>query len=196
MPYYDVSPVSLAFLHLLCVPAFILLLPSLIWLFTTGFFLSASLPSLLDDHSRVRLQALEGEQSSDYINANYVDVSTQTSQHHQRKGHCASPREDGGDAGAAVPGGPRGPGCPYCRPIISAHINTPRAFIFQLKVGRSLSWMDICIGMTSWSWMHKNRVKKIRFLKCKYLSILRSTKLNKSELSDFFLPQIFYISSL
>uniref|UniRef100_A0A7N8YPF3 protein-tyrosine-phosphatase n=1 Tax=Mastacembelus armatus TaxID=205130 RepID=A0A7N8YPF3_9TELE len=30
------------------------------------------------DHSRVRLQALEGEQSSDYINANYVDVSTHT----------------------------------------------------------------------------------------------------------------------
>ncbi|CDQ83080.1 unnamed protein product, partial [Oncorhynchus mykiss] len=28
------------------------------------------------DHSRVRLQAIEGEQSSDYINANYVDVST------------------------------------------------------------------------------------------------------------------------
>uniref|UniRef100_A0A4W5QT98 protein-tyrosine-phosphatase n=1 Tax=Hucho hucho TaxID=62062 RepID=A0A4W5QT98_9TELE len=27
------------------------------------------------DHSRVRLQAIEGEQSSDYINANYVDVS-------------------------------------------------------------------------------------------------------------------------
>uniref|UniRef100_A0A8K9XR94 protein-tyrosine-phosphatase n=1 Tax=Oncorhynchus mykiss TaxID=8022 RepID=A0A8K9XR94_ONCMY len=26
------------------------------------------------DHSRVRLQAIEGEQSSDYINANYVDV--------------------------------------------------------------------------------------------------------------------------
>lgn len=69
---------------------------------TLDFFLSAS---LLDDHSRVRLQALEGEQSSDYINANYVDVSTHTSQHHQRKGHCASPREDGGDAGAAVTGG-------------------------------------------------------------------------------------------
>uniref|UniRef100_A0A8C9YRE2 Receptor-type tyrosine-protein phosphatase kappa n=1 Tax=Sander lucioperca TaxID=283035 RepID=A0A8C9YRE2_SANLU len=34
----------------------------------------------LNDHSRVRLQALEGEQSSDYINANYVDVSTHTSQ--------------------------------------------------------------------------------------------------------------------
>uniref|UniRef100_A0A8C6UI70 Protein tyrosine phosphatase receptor type M n=1 Tax=Neogobius melanostomus TaxID=47308 RepID=A0A8C6UI70_9GOBI len=32
------------------------------------------------DHSRVRLQAPEGEQSSDYINANYVDVSTHTSQ--------------------------------------------------------------------------------------------------------------------
>uniref|UniRef100_A0AAQ4RQU4 Receptor-type tyrosine-protein phosphatase kappa n=1 Tax=Gasterosteus aculeatus aculeatus TaxID=481459 RepID=A0AAQ4RQU4_GASAC len=37
------------------------------------------------DHSRVRLQTLEGEQSSDYINANYVDVSTHTSQCHQRK---------------------------------------------------------------------------------------------------------------
>uniref|UniRef100_A0AAZ3RE06 Receptor-type tyrosine-protein phosphatase kappa n=1 Tax=Oncorhynchus tshawytscha TaxID=74940 RepID=A0AAZ3RE06_ONCTS len=31
------------------------------------------------DHSRVRLQPLEGEQNSDYINANYVDVSTHTS---------------------------------------------------------------------------------------------------------------------
>uniref|UniRef100_A0A6Q2WSZ9 protein-tyrosine-phosphatase n=1 Tax=Esox lucius TaxID=8010 RepID=A0A6Q2WSZ9_ESOLU len=30
------------------------------------------------DHSRVRLQPLEGEQNSDYINANYVDVSTHT----------------------------------------------------------------------------------------------------------------------
>uniref|UniRef100_A0A3B5Q1U5 protein-tyrosine-phosphatase n=1 Tax=Xiphophorus maculatus TaxID=8083 RepID=A0A3B5Q1U5_XIPMA len=38
------------------------------------------------DHSRVRLQAPEGEQSSDYINANYVDVSTHTSQHHRLKG--------------------------------------------------------------------------------------------------------------
>uniref|UniRef100_A0A3B3TK29 protein-tyrosine-phosphatase n=1 Tax=Poecilia latipinna TaxID=48699 RepID=A0A3B3TK29_9TELE len=38
------------------------------------------------DHSRVRLQAPEGEQSSDYINANYVDVSTHTSQRHQLKG--------------------------------------------------------------------------------------------------------------
>ncbi|ROL51473.1 Receptor-type tyrosine-protein phosphatase mu [Anabarilius grahami] len=29
------------------------------------------------DHSRVRLQNLDGEQNSDYINANYVDVSTE-----------------------------------------------------------------------------------------------------------------------
>lgn len=60
---------------------------------TSVFFLSAPLP---DDHSRVRLQALEGEQSSDYINANYVDVSTHTSQRHQRKGHCASSRGERG----------------------------------------------------------------------------------------------------
>lgn len=31
----------------------------------------------VDDHSRVRLQNLDGEQNSDYINANYVDVSTE-----------------------------------------------------------------------------------------------------------------------
>lgn len=60
---------------------------------TSVFFLSAPLP---DDHSRVRLQALEGEQSSDYINANYVDVSTHTSQRHQRKGHRASFRGERG----------------------------------------------------------------------------------------------------
>ena len=29
----------------------------------------------LDDHSRVRLQPQDGESGSDYINANYVDVS-------------------------------------------------------------------------------------------------------------------------
>ncbi|WP_420737496.1 protein-tyrosine phosphatase family protein, partial [Brucella melitensis] len=46
----------------------------------------------LDDHSRVRLQAIEGEQSSDYINANYIDVSMDTCQGlHTRVnmyGHC------------------------------------------------------------------------------------------------------------
>uniref|UniRef100_A0A8D3DWL8 protein-tyrosine-phosphatase n=1 Tax=Scophthalmus maximus TaxID=52904 RepID=A0A8D3DWL8_SCOMX len=39
------------------------------------------------DHSRVRLQALEGEQSSDYINANYVDVSTHTDCGYHRPNH-------------------------------------------------------------------------------------------------------------
>lgn len=29
----------------------------------------------VDDHSRVRLQPQDGESGSDYINANYVDVS-------------------------------------------------------------------------------------------------------------------------
>ena len=29
----------------------------------------------LDDHSRVILQAMEDDPSSDYINANYIDVS-------------------------------------------------------------------------------------------------------------------------
>uniref|UniRef100_H3DBL9 Receptor-type tyrosine-protein phosphatase kappa n=1 Tax=Tetraodon nigroviridis TaxID=99883 RepID=H3DBL9_TETNG len=37
------------------------------------------------DHSRVRLQALEGEQSSDYINANYVD-----GYHRPNRLHCYS----------------------------------------------------------------------------------------------------------
>ena len=27
-----------------------------------------------DDHSRVRLNAVKGQQGSDYINANYIDV--------------------------------------------------------------------------------------------------------------------------
>lgn len=30
---------------------------------------------VLDDHSRVRLQSQDGESGSDYINANFVDVS-------------------------------------------------------------------------------------------------------------------------
>lgn len=40
----------------------------------------SSLSLFPDDHSRVRLQAIEGEQSSDYINANYIDVSMDTRQ--------------------------------------------------------------------------------------------------------------------
>uniref|UniRef100_A0A8K9XPW0 protein-tyrosine-phosphatase n=1 Tax=Oncorhynchus mykiss TaxID=8022 RepID=A0A8K9XPW0_ONCMY len=39
------------------------------------------------DHSRVRLQAIEGEQSSDYINANYVDVSTTPAWGYHRPNH-------------------------------------------------------------------------------------------------------------
>ena len=31
--------------------------------------------SLVDDHSRVRLQVIPSEAGSDYINANYIDVS-------------------------------------------------------------------------------------------------------------------------
>lgn len=30
--------------------------------------------SISDDHSRVRLQTLEGDVNSDYINGNYIDV--------------------------------------------------------------------------------------------------------------------------
>lgn len=36
------------------------------------FFLS--FVPVSDDHSRVRLQPIEGETSSDYINGNYIDV--------------------------------------------------------------------------------------------------------------------------
>ena len=32
------------------------------------------LGSCLDDHTRVRLSAVKGQQGSDYINANYIDV--------------------------------------------------------------------------------------------------------------------------
>ena len=32
--------------------------------------------SCIDDHSRVRLQVISSEAGSDYINANYIDVST------------------------------------------------------------------------------------------------------------------------
>lgn len=78
---------------------------------------SSSLP---DDHSRVRLQALEGEQSSDYINANYVDVSTHTSQRHQRKGHCAS---SWGERGrwCCHRRGPEGLSSAYCLPVTCTH---------------------------------------------------------------------------
>lgn len=39
--------------------------------FVNGFHFSFS-----DDHSRVRLQTLEGDNNSDYINGNYIDVCT------------------------------------------------------------------------------------------------------------------------
>lgn len=104
---------------------------------TPLFFLSAPLP---DDHSRVRLQALEGEQSSDYINANYVDVSTHTSQRHQRKGHCSSS------------GGERGRWC--CRhrgrlgdwggPALSAQL-THAHTLRQRQCLFILSWEGYCI---------------------------------------------------
>lgn len=32
--------------------------------------------SFADDHSRVRLQTIEGDTNSDYINGNYIDVRT------------------------------------------------------------------------------------------------------------------------
>lgn len=56
-------------------------------------FLTLSVSSFFpDDHSRVRLQAIEGEQSSDYINANYIDVSMDTCQGLHTEvsvyGHC------------------------------------------------------------------------------------------------------------
>ena len=34
--------------------------------------------SVTDDHSRVRLQVIPSEAGSDYINANYIDVSVHT----------------------------------------------------------------------------------------------------------------------
>jgi len=37
-------------------------------------FFSLSIVPISDDHSRVRLQPIEGETSSDYINGNYIDV--------------------------------------------------------------------------------------------------------------------------
>lgn len=127
---------------------------------TLVFFLSAS---LLDDHSRVRLQALEGEQSSDYINANYVDVSTHTSQHHRRKGHHASPPGSQRGCWCRRHRGPRGPGRPYRLPIISAYINTPRAFILELKVGESLFLLATWIGMKITDWAEAARGSHLRF---------------------------------
>ena len=38
--------------------------------------LKLSIFSCIDDHSRVRLQVIPSEAGSDYINANYIDVST------------------------------------------------------------------------------------------------------------------------
>ena len=40
----------------------------------TGYLILL-LISFIDDHSRVRLQVIPSEAGSDYINANYIDVS-------------------------------------------------------------------------------------------------------------------------
>uniref|UniRef100_A0A7N8XR94 protein-tyrosine-phosphatase n=1 Tax=Mastacembelus armatus TaxID=205130 RepID=A0A7N8XR94_9TELE len=93
------------------------------------------------DHSRVRLQALEGEQSSDYINANYVDVSTHTSQHHQHKGHCASSQGERGRWCHCRGGRPWGQSSPCCLLITCTHKQTETethiniAFIFNIARG-------------------------------------------------------------
>ncbi len=43
---------------------------NLLWIFLT------------DDHSRVKLQFIPGEDGSDYINANFIDVSYSSTQIH------------------------------------------------------------------------------------------------------------------
>ena len=44
---------------------------------STGSFCPSFFFSFSDDHSRVRLQTIEGDTNSDYINGNYIDVCTQ-----------------------------------------------------------------------------------------------------------------------
>lgn len=47
----------------------------LFWLNVHLFNINTFCQLFTDDHSRVRLQLLDGDPHSDYINANYIDVS-------------------------------------------------------------------------------------------------------------------------
>lgn len=47
----------------------------LFWFNVLLFNINTFYQLFTDDHSRVRLQLLDGDPHSDYINANYIDVS-------------------------------------------------------------------------------------------------------------------------